>query len=142
MVTSLSDCWPEIDAGLVDTIRAIDSPQAVAASSPRRPDPSTGNVTSSIITHTTGVLLSQDSIRILDKLARNSFWGVRNIKSESLIHMTRLGFSELEAAIKELLDAGLVSSKFSRKGPFSLNPSRKEEIEAMLRRFTVTSRST
>ncbi|MBI3291718.1 MAG: hypothetical protein HYZ73_02755 [Elusimicrobia bacterium] len=36
MVSSLNDCWPEIDEGLVDTIRTIDNPKTAALDLPHR----------------------------------------------------------------------------------------------------------
>jgi hypothetical protein len=127
MVSSLQDCWPEVDEGFVDTLRTLrrevppgPSNQAVAPPSPTLP-----------VTIPTPVS-SETALRILDKLERKDKWGGNAIGWDTLRNHYCQGLRDLDDAVDELVEEGLLLSGANRRGPYSLNPARKGEIDTRL----------
>ena len=129
MVGSIEDCWPNLEEGYIDTVQALaDGGQRPSAQpaiqspepSPQEPpaNPSAG--------------FNKGCVRVLEKLWRKDRWAGRAVAWETLHNHYCQDVDNLEETVEELVQRGLVI-KSSKHGPFSLDPNRKGEIEAIVR---------
>ena len=136
MVGDLQDCWPDVDAGLVETLRTLrgvpptDRPkEAVVA--PTKPPQQVAKA---------GVIGSETTLRILDKLERKDKWGGNAIGWDTLRNHYCRDLHDLDEAVDELVDEGLLLPGDSRRGPYSLNPAKKGEIESRIATYRAQRR--
>lgn len=125
MVGSWGEVWPEVDSGYVETLRVMLKVPAgpSARATARLVATAAGNDGSP---H--GV--SEIAARVIEKMWRKDRWGDMGVSWETVnVHMMP-GCGELASVLEGLERDGLLLAK-GRKGPFSLNPARKGDIEAI-----------
>lgn len=126
MVGSLDDCWPDLDHGLVETLERLRG--ANAKPQPRRKSeeeqPEVGQERKPGRSHA--------SLKVLDKLARKDKWGGNAVGWDTLRNHYCRGENDLDEAVEELVDCGLLLAGQTQGGPYSLNPARKGEIEGLI----------
>lgn len=129
MVGSIEDCWPDLDEGYVDTIRTLGEGAQRPTSQPaaRLPEPPPEQPPADPLAG-----IDRGSVRVLEKLWRKDRWGGRAVAWETLHNHYCQDVDNLEEAVEELVQRGLVI-KPEKHGPFSLDPSRKGEIERIVR---------
>lgn len=138
LVGELSETWPEIDDGYVDTMRhlyglrqpSVEGGQILLGHVPRLRDRAAPP--------TAGTSVEYAKLRILDKLKRTNRWSGNAVSHDTLRNHYCQGIDGFDEALEQLIDADLirVGGKGSRRrGPFSLNPKKKAEIERRLAEF-------
>jgi hypothetical protein len=125
LVGSLDECWPDVDQGYLDTARAI-WPSRRVSTPPIQPKPEERVARDQ---RQIPLGLSRGAARVIEKLWRKDRWGDLGVAYASLRHMCQ-DVQDLDDAIEEVLEANLLPTE-TKKGPFSLNPSRKGDIEAV-----------
>ena len=125
MVGSLRDCWPDVDVGFVETLRTLR--RARFSDSPNQP---VEEPTKPLQERSKGSFVkSASTLRVLDKLERKDKWGGNAIGWDTLRNHYCRGLDDLDEAVDELVEEGLLLPGDSRSGPYSLNPAKKGEIE-------------
>ena len=128
MVAPFEELYPEVDEGLVNTIRSM-HPEIFSRTSDRQIQqpglPPREDIPTSL-------RLSPDGERVVLALHNKRHWG-SNIVSETTLrnHYCR-GLSDFDSAIRELARAKLLSSV---RGPFSLNTRAKAEIDEIVQKL-------
>ena len=127
MVGNLGDCYPELDNGLVETVKELgvqhhrDSGRPVApTTAPIKAAEPTGEVE-----------LSAGAQKVIEKLWRGDHWGRMAVSRASLNHLCR-NVSDLESVLEELIKKKVVLTQ-TKQGPFSLNTKFKSSIESVAR---------
>ncbi len=116
------EVWPEVDDAWLETIAATGGhrtapPTPAEAVAPRKQ----------------GVAgISQDAIRVLDKLTRQGKWGKMSVSFEALRNLTHIAKRDLERALAELTREGLLDHDGSGRGTISLASGRRKEIERVV----------
>jgi hypothetical protein len=119
--------WPEIADAWVETVRARHPDRfprlshGTAVSSPLKVSPAPVPLSPGV---------SADGAVLIEKLWRARKWGGEYVSPEQLQKHTRLQGNELQEAIRELVDRGLLLTH-GRTGPYSLNPDRRPEIDRL-----------
>ncbi len=137
LVGDLSEVWPEMDEGYVDTIRQLHGLHILKTQG-EEPDPELGKRSPAAQESSDLSATEQARCRILDKLERAGRWGGNSVSWDTLRNHFCQGVQDLEGGLEQLIDEGLVivgGKGSKRKGPFSLNPSRKGEIEEEVARL-------
>jgi len=116
------DVWPEIDQGWVETVSAAGHHHIAHVEE----DPL---VVKESMGSDLARRLSQASLRVLDKLARQKKWGSVSVSFEALLNLTRVPKRDLEHAVAELRKEGLLDQDGTGRGCISLNSSKKDQIE-------------
>lgn len=119
------EIWPDLDSAWVDTIRARDwkkfgASRVAPHESRERPE---GGPKKAALS------LSQASRQILAKLWRNGRWGDLRVSLDTIRKHYCPNLRDVDAALRELATLGLLSG--DSRGPYSLNPSRKGEIDRL-----------
>ena len=132
IATSFDDLYPEVDEGFVETLkqmhhelfvkpsRAIDRP--IEASSQPLPR------------------FSKDAEHIVYALSRKKHWGTNTVSEATLKNHYCRDLHDFDYAVKELLRVGILTPERPR-GPFSLNPKAKVQVDAIIRKMTETLRN-
>ena len=79
------------------------------------------------------VARSSSSVRVADKLYQQRKWGKISVPFDGLVHMTRLPSHEVEKAITELRTRGFLDFDRAEQGEYSLNSSKRGEIELLVK---------
>ena len=79
---------------------------------------------------TTGVPLVRGAALVVEKLWRNRKWGAAHVSHEQVQKHTHLPAHELDSALLQLTEKGIIISH-GRDGPYSLNPSKRTEVERL-----------
>jgi len=125
--SSFEECWPEIDDGIIETIKMmyykykqkiIDNEKEMVIIVGKLGDNDT--------------IITNDAIKVLDKLCRHKHWGNTEISYDGILNITHIQGDKLKIAIKELISLEYISQK-SQNGPFSLNTAKKSEIERIIK---------
>ena len=135
MIGSLEDCWPEMDTGLIDSLRVInpvyrtqrgseelDEQREVEPALPKeKPDE---------------LPVSTNAAHIIEKLRGNRKWGKAQVTWRTLQknYCARSKKSDVEDAVRELHVKGFLLEG-SNRGPFSLNQSKTREIEEIVEKL-------
>lgn len=125
MVGDLTDSWPELEEGLVETLRALKFKQEIQPPTPI-PGPPVRERTVEEAPR------SRTQMKVLDKLERHDKWGGTSVSLRTLRNNYCQGLGDLDEAVHALVDDGLLLGGDGRNGPFSLNPARKGEIERIV----------
>jgi len=128
MVGSLDDCWPELEHGFVETLEKLRGGAKEAKSLESR----------KAVTHEQREQKprrSPASMKILDKLARKDKWGGNAVGWDTLRNHYCRGERDLDDAVDQLVEDGLLLAGENHDGPYSLNPARKGEIEELVGEF-------
>lgn len=115
---SFDDAWPEISSDWVGALRAKDWDGS-------------GSLDGLADGHTApkaAASFSDDAARIVEKLWRTDRWGKMSATRDSIARHAHLEPARVEAAVRELLAAGLLV-EHGAHGPYSLNQGRKRQIE-------------
>lgn len=122
MVGDLSDCWPEVEEGFIETIRALKftedrpaSPDAVQPDAERHEERFAKR-------------RPQAELRLLDKMERHDKWGGSSVSRRTLHNNYCQGVHDLDDAIDALVGEGLLI-RGNQRDTFSLNPARKGDIQ-------------
>ncbi|OGU40666.1 MAG: hypothetical protein A2X61_16435 [Ignavibacteria bacterium GWB2_35_12] len=79
--------------------------------------------------------LSKTTLKILDKLDRNQYWGAKTIFHDHLrLHLCN-NPPDFNDSIKELYKNNLLSTNHSNKDKISLGPKKKKDIDLLLRDY-------
>ena len=122
MVGDLSDCWPEVEEGFIETIRAL----RFAEEMPTSPD-----AVQPAPEHQEERLAKrrpQAELRLLDKMERHDKWGGSSVSWRTLHNNYCQGVHDLDDAIDALIAEGLLI-RGNQRDTFSLNPARKGDIQ-------------
>ena len=123
-----SDFWPDIDAGFIESLvamepklrekveRAREAPTATATTGQQAPEAQSP--------------LSESARLILRKLRSKDNWGKNTVGWDTLHNHYCRGVPDFAEAMEQLLELDLVRAD-SKRGPFSLNPSQKGTIERL-----------
>jgi hypothetical protein len=130
MVGGLEDAWPEIDDGYVETVLALRHSHAFIGSQDATL-PATKGATSARVVETE-LPVSESAARVLDKLERGDRWGRNAISFDTLRNHVCRGIPSIDSAVDELVTEDLLVPGGGRRGPYSLNPDRKAEIERIV----------
>lgn len=123
---TIEDIWPEVDDAWIETIRAQDWDKF-------KHDPARENTQSALQQQSQPQLaLSQDAIRVLDKLRRQGKWSTVAVSLEALAKLTHLSAQTLRAAVAELRSEGLLDHDGSGHGTVSLSSAKNKEIGLFL----------
>jgi len=132
MVGSLSDCWPEVDEGFVDTVGVLlkgftpvpPEKQRATKTIPQPPPPAAT------------LPISDGAARILDKMERADKWGKKMTVWDQVNRVFAHGVEDVDAALDELKKCGLLEVQGTgKKAQFSLNTSRQADIERIVKQF-------
>jgi len=119
---SFEDVWPLIEKGYVDTVSAMGHYRnAELDEHEQEPE--------SELQPAVSVEISADSRLVVNKLVRQGKWGSVSVSFEALLNLTRLGKRDLEEALHELRNAGLLDHDGAGRRTISLNSSMRGEIE-------------
>ncbi len=121
---SFNDVWPEIEEHWVDAVRSGDW-QRFGRRPPVGANPETIPERDQ---ERLELPINQNAALVIEKLWRNDKWGNACVSVESLQRHTRLQSHQLDLAIKDLIQKGLLISQGS-SGPYSLNTRKRAEIE-------------
>jgi len=133
LISDVSEAWPEIDVGYIETL------QQIHGLAPEQTEPPV-RVAAAPKPHETEELSPVDEAKlgILDKLERQDRWGGNTVSLDTLRNHYCRGVADLEEALKELIDQDLIvvgEKGNKRRGPFSLNPAKKGDIEREVERI-------
>jgi hypothetical protein len=125
MVGDLSDCWPEVDEGFIETIRTLRFADAADAT-----PPATDAVQPASEPHEVGIAKrrSQAELRLLDKMERHDKWGGSSVSRRTLHNNYCQNVHDLDDAIDALVGEGLLI-RGNQRDTFSLNPARKGDVQ-------------
>ena len=123
---TFSDVWPVIDTNWVEAVRvskgyAHAAISAKIAGSPEIARP--GLVPS----------LSENAIRILDKLYRKRKFGKASVTLEALKNLTHIPENDLDNAMAELRKGGFLDTEGRRPGVYSLHSAKTKEIVEIIK---------
>lgn len=118
----IDDCWPEVDDIWLDTLRSRYSKHLEVK-----------DISSTPIQQNQ-VDISQDAIKLIDKLYRKDYWGNHTISWDSLRNHLMPNVSNLKEIVDELINKGYTRAT-SFHAPLSLNPDRKMGIESLVQHF-------
>jgi hypothetical protein len=121
---TFADVWPLIDEDWVETVSAFGHRVV-----PPTAAPSAAAAAGAVRTPTHG--LSDEAVRVLDKLSRHKKWGNVFVAFDALQNLTRLPKRDLEEAVAELRRRGLLDHDGSGRGTISLNSGKRNEIETI-----------
>ena len=127
LVGNLSDVWPSIADGFILTLQQMLEIDVVDTSTDKEESP-----TAKIVSEEK---YSNSEVRILDKLERASKWGGNSVSFDTLRNHYCQGAPDIERDLQKLIDEDLIlvgEKGNKRKGPFSLNPNQKLEIEGLV----------
>lgn len=134
MGVSFEDVWPEVDAEWVEAVRSMDWNRF---SSPEV------NVTRGAATNGTNAQatpqVTEDAALIVEKMWRTRKWGAAYVGLEQMQKHTHLDRRRLFSAVEELVAKGILSPH-GQNGPYSLDSSRRGDIEAIAN-WTVSRRT-
>jgi hypothetical protein len=130
MVGGLEDGWPEIDDGYVETVLALRHSHAFVGHQDAELQPPQGGAGTRVIEAELPV--SESAARVLDKLERGDRWGRNAISFDTLRNHFCRGIPNIDSAVEELVAEDLLVPGGGRRGPYSLNPERKAEIERIV----------
>jgi hypothetical protein len=118
------EVWPEVDDAWIETVRGQDREHFGSISRVEQPNA----VDRDDRPERRNNRLSDEAARILEKMWRQRRWGDLGVSLDTVRkHYSQVG-SDADSAVRELVDLGLIVGDGPR-GPFSLNPSKKAEIE-------------
>jgi hypothetical protein len=133
---TFDDVWPEIDQKLLDTMSL--SPNLDTMRDVRLP---AGAYLRAVVTKESlhgiarapDVRSSSSSVSIANKLYQQRKWGGTSVPFETLVNTTHLPPNEVEKAIIELRDKKFLDSDAMERGEYSLNSSKRREIELFIK---------
>ena len=128
MVGGIEDCWPEIDDGFVETLRAAGYGQSESARAARHGD-GAKQPSGSAPAVSPVLSVSHAAAEVLDKMSRQDKWGKNTVSLDTLRNHYCRTVSNVEVAVDELVDREFLLVEGGRKGTYSLNPARKGEID-------------
>lgn len=125
VVGGLTDCWPTVEDGFIATIRQLDGLETRI--------PSKGDSRKLDLPLPSSPVRDAHSAaerKIVEKLYRKKMWPNHPVAPESIQKLCQ-GFQsgELDDAIENLVRKGLLIKGDGHRGPYSLNPPKKGEIE-------------
>ena len=126
LMADLSEAWPEIDDGYVETMQQLYGLGVAAPEDEREALVPSDRVAPPVSP------LQRARLRILDKLERSDRWGGNTVSLETLRNHYCQGIDAFDEALEQLIDENLVliaEKGTKRRGPFSLNPARKGDIK-------------
>jgi len=139
MVGSLEDCWPDVDDGYVETLLTLrpqkDYPRdqgGGSIESARRPEQKS---------ELSRLGLTESAARVLDKLERQDRWGVNKVSFDTLRNHYCRNIADIDKVLEILCQQQLLLSHEGRRGPFSLNPAKKSEVEMIVKEVRLASAS-
>ena len=118
----IEDCWPEIDNTWLETLKSRYSKYLEV------------KVAHAIPTLQSKDNISQDAIKLIDKLHRKDLWGNHAVSWDSLRNHLMPNVSNLKEVADDLIHKGYIRAT-SIHAPLSLNPDRKVEIESLVQHF-------
>ncbi len=124
LVSSLEECNPAVDDGYVETLRTLHGGfRAVSQANPDAP------ATMRRDKEPLGV--SEGAARIIDKLERGDRWGGNSVSFDTLRNHYCRDVQDIQERVDELVERGLLSRN-GRRGPLSLNPAMRNEVERIV----------
>lgn len=129
MGCDFSDCWPQTDSGLVETIRTmVFRPDVANKSNYGIKGKSDGAAASqsSVLTR------PATQIRILEKLFRKQQWGGNVVSIRTIQNNYCHGIHDVEESVALLLRDGFLISDRERRETYSLNADRRRDIELLV----------
>lgn len=118
------DIWPDVDSAWIETI-AVSKGISTAKGESLLKSPTT------VEKKERSIGLSDDAIRVIDKLRRHGNWGHISVPIDALTKLTHLSSRELNLAIDELRKHGFLDHQGEGKGTISLNSAKTQEIESI-----------
>lgn len=118
----IDDCWPEVDDIWLETLKSRYSKYLEVK-----------NIFS-IPIQQGQVDISQDAIKLIDKLYRKDYWGNHTIAWDHLRNHLLPQAPNCKELVEILMQKELLRGP-SIHGPFSLNGDKKKEITLMVERF-------
>jgi len=122
MGAGFEDVWPSIDEEWIEATRQRDWARfgQRGGIAPEKP--------SNVATASADELpVNEAEARIIEKLWRADRWGNAYAPIETIQKHTHMPTTDIEAALSDLVKRGLVI-RHSGSGPYSLNPSKKDEV--------------
>jgi hypothetical protein len=132
IATSFDDLYPEVDEGVVETLKQMHPELFVKPS--RAIDRATE------VSFQPFPRFSKDAEDIVYALSRKKHWGTNTVPEATLKNHYCRDLQNFDYAVKELLRVGILTSERPH-GPFSLNPKAKVQVDAVIRKMTESLRN-
>jgi hypothetical protein len=126
MRVQFDEAWPTIDDAWIETFRAQDWNKW--GNKPKGVDLKESEEVISVESQRTPLSVDPDSLLIVEKLWRKNKWGSVCVTFEALQNLTHLASDKLQSAVHRLREGEILLTEGAR-GPYSLNPARKGDIE-------------
>ena len=133
IVTTFDDLYPAVDDGFVETIRQK-HPELFA-----RPSRVTDQIPQKVSSQSFP-RLSKDAEDIISALSHKKHWGTNTVSEATLKNHYCRGLRDFDSAVKELVRCGILMPEKPR-GPFSLNPNAKVQVDAVIRKMAESPRN-
>ena len=128
LVGNLGDCYPELDNGLVETVKQLGAQYHKDSESTAAPP----TAPIKVVEPTIGIELSAGAQKVVEKLWRGDYWGKKAISRDFLRNHLCRNVKDLEDVLEVLIGKELLLAQ-GKDGPFSLNLKLKSNIEAVAR---------
>lgn len=132
MATSFDDLYPEVEEGFVETLKQM-RPERFFKSSRDMRIPEARDISSSPLR------LSRDAEQLVSALERKGHWGTNKVSHDTLKNHYCRGLQDFDSAVKELIRGGILLAE-KHRGPFSLNPKARTQVDALIRKMAESPR--